>query len=172
MMGKLEEGKESGKRYVGAQRLLCVCRGGGGGGFKGKRCMKRKQRPGPRVKIDYLSSLILSATANGLNGGPDISFLRAEREVVCHSVTYFWVPVQSPLTIHIPGNVNCWVTRLSLPQGILNHCFDDIENFMGKLQQTAEAATVLNQRKKKKKKSKKQSAEGKKRGGEEYVTQL
>ncbi|XP_073346147.1 epidermal growth factor receptor kinase substrate 8-like protein 1 [Pagrus major] len=62
--------------------------------------------------------------ANGLNGGPDISFLRAEREV-----------------------------------GILNHCFDDIENFMGKLQQTAEAATVLNQRKKKKKKSKKQSAE-------------
>nr|XP_046233108.1 epidermal growth factor receptor kinase substrate 8-like protein 1 [Scatophagus argus]XP_046233109.1 epidermal growth factor receptor kinase substrate 8-like protein 1 [Scatophagus argus]XP_046233110.1 epidermal growth factor receptor kinase substrate 8-like protein 1 [Scatophagus argus] len=63
--------------------------------------------PGPRV-----------------NGGPDISFLRAEREV-----------------------------------GILNHCFDDIENFMGKLQQSAEAATVLNQRKKKKKKSKKQSAE-------------
>uniref|UniRef100_UPI0037E7BDDF epidermal growth factor receptor kinase substrate 8-like protein 1 isoform X2 n=1 Tax=Semicossyphus pulcher TaxID=241346 RepID=UPI0037E7BDDF len=62
--------------------------------------------------------------ANGMNGGPDISFLRAEREV-----------------------------------GILNHCFDDIENFMGKLQQTAEAATVLNQRKKKKKKSKKQSAE-------------
>lgn len=50
-------------------------------------------------------------------------------------------------------------------QGILNHCFDDIENFMAKLQQTAEAATVLNQRKKKKKKSKKQSAEGKKTGG-------
>lgn len=51
-----------------------------------------------------------------------------------------------------------------MPQGILNHCFNDIENFMGKLQQTAEAATVLNQRKKKnKKKSKKQSAEGKKR---------
>ncbi|XP_042363832.1 epidermal growth factor receptor kinase substrate 8-like protein 1 [Plectropomus leopardus] len=62
--------------------------------------------------------------ANGMNGGPDISFLRAEREV-----------------------------------GILNHCFDDIESFMAKLQQTAEAATVLNQRKKKKKKSKKQSAE-------------
>lgn len=53
---------------------------------------------------------------------------------------------------------------LFFPQGILNHCFDDIETFMGKLQQTAEAATVLNQRKKKnKKKSKKQSAEGKKR---------
>ncbi|KAG8009094.1 Epidermal growth factor receptor kinase substrate 8-like protein 1 [Nibea albiflora] len=61
--------------------------------------------------------------ANGVNG-PDISFLRAEREV-----------------------------------GILNRCFDDIESFMAKLQQTAEAATVLNQRKKKKKKSKKQSAE-------------
>ncbi|KAM9837691.1 epidermal growth factor receptor kinase substrate 8-like protein 1 isoform 2-T2 [Aulostomus maculatus] len=58
------------------------------------------------------------------NGGADISFLRAEREVA-----------------------------------ILNHCFDDIETFMSKLQQTAEAATVLNQRKKKKKKSKKQSAE-------------
>ncbi|XP_071782882.2 epidermal growth factor receptor kinase substrate 8-like protein 1 isoform X2 [Centroberyx gerrardi] len=62
--------------------------------------------------------------ANGLNGGPDASFLRAEREV-----------------------------------GILNHCFDDIESFMAKLQQTAEAATVLSQRKKKKKKSKKQNAE-------------
>ncbi|XP_023147188.2 epidermal growth factor receptor kinase substrate 8-like protein 1 isoform X1 [Amphiprion ocellaris] len=62
--------------------------------------------------------------ANGVSGGPDISFLRAEREV-----------------------------------GILNHCFDDIENFMAKLQQTAEAATVLNQRKKKKKKSKKQNGE-------------
>ncbi|TNN04015.1 hypothetical protein fugu_001044 [Takifugu bimaculatus] len=60
-----------------------------------------------------------------VNGGPEISFLRAEREV-----------------------------------GILNHCFDDIENFMAKLQQTAEAAMVLNQRKKKnKKKSKKQSSE-------------
>ncbi|KAM8890615.1 epidermal growth factor receptor kinase substrate 8-like protein 1 isoform 1-T4 [Synchiropus picturatus] len=58
------------------------------------------------------------------NGGPDISFLRAEREV-----------------------------------GILNHCFDDIESFMSKLQQTAEAATMLSQRKKKKKKSKKQAAE-------------
>ncbi|XP_019938864.1 epidermal growth factor receptor kinase substrate 8-like protein 1 isoform X1 [Paralichthys olivaceus] len=62
--------------------------------------------------------------ANAVNGGPDVSFLRAEREV-----------------------------------GILNHCFDDIEHFMAKLQQTAEAATVLSQKKKKKKKSKKQTAE-------------
>ncbi|XP_041733995.1 epidermal growth factor receptor kinase substrate 8-like protein 1 [Coregonus clupeaformis] len=64
--------------------------------------------------------------ANGVNNGqqPDISFLRAEREV-----------------------------------GILNHCFDDIEVFMAKLQQTAEAATVLSQRKKKNKKSRKQTAE-------------
>lgn len=62
--------------------------------------------------------------ANGINGGPDLSLLRAEREV-----------------------------------GILNHCFDDIESFMGKLQQIAEAAAVLSQRKKKKKKSKKQTAE-------------
>ncbi|XP_067343985.1 epidermal growth factor receptor kinase substrate 8-like protein 1 isoform X2 [Channa argus] len=43
---------------------------------------------------------------------------------------------------------------------ILNHCFDDIEHFMAKLQQSAEAATVLNQKtKKSKKKSKKLSAE-------------
>ncbi|KAM6951136.1 epidermal growth factor receptor kinase substrate 8-like protein 1 [Aplochiton taeniatus] len=62
--------------------------------------------------------------ANGVNGGPDTSFLRAEREV-----------------------------------GILNHCFDDIEAFMAKLQQTVEAAKVLSQRKKKKKKSRKQNSE-------------
>ncbi|XP_029954165.1 epidermal growth factor receptor kinase substrate 8-like protein 1 isoform X1 [Salarias fasciatus] len=62
--------------------------------------------------------------ANGVNGGADMSLVRAEREV-----------------------------------GILNHCFDDIESFMGRLQQIAEATSVLNQRKKKKKKSKKQTAE-------------
>ncbi|KAJ0000861.1 hypothetical protein NQD34_005881 [Periophthalmus magnuspinnatus] len=33
---------------------------------------------------------------------------------------------------------------------ILNHCFDDIERFMVRLQQTAEAQSVLNQRKKRK----------------------
>ncbi|CAL8305108.1 unnamed protein product [Lota lota] len=61
--------------------------------------------------------------ANGVNGGADIAFLRADREV-----------------------------------RILNHCFDDMESFLSKLQQAAEAASILSQSKKKKK-SKKQSAE-------------
>ncbi|KAK7939738.1 hypothetical protein WMY93_003064 [Mugilogobius chulae] len=38
---------------------------------------------------------------------------------------------------------------------ILNHCFDDIERFMVRLQQTAEAQSVLNQRKKKRRSKKK-----------------
>ncbi|KAJ0058479.1 hypothetical protein NL108_016093 [Boleophthalmus pectinirostris] len=38
---------------------------------------------------------------------------------------------------------------------ILNHCFDDIERFMLRLQQTAEAQSVLNQRKKKRRSKKK-----------------
>ncbi|XP_042248104.1 epidermal growth factor receptor kinase substrate 8-like protein 1a [Thunnus maccoyii] len=38
---------------------------------------------------------------------------------------------------------------------IMNHCFDDVERFMVRLQQTAEAQSVLNQRKKKSRKSKK-----------------
>ncbi|XP_042361829.1 epidermal growth factor receptor kinase substrate 8-like protein 1a [Plectropomus leopardus] len=39
---------------------------------------------------------------------------------------------------------------------IMNHCFDDVERFMARLQQTAEAQTVLNQRRKKRnRKSKK-----------------
>ncbi|XP_031416777.1 epidermal growth factor receptor kinase substrate 8-like protein 1 [Clupea harengus] len=62
---------------------------------------------------------------NGLvNGQPDKSFLRAQREVE-----------------------------------ILNHCFDDMEAFMGKLQQSAEAQSILDQRSKKKKKSRKKSTE-------------
>ncbi|KAI3359292.1 hypothetical protein L3Q82_002801 [Scortum barcoo] len=36
---------------------------------------------------------------------------------------------------------------------ILNHCFDDVERFMVRLQQTAEAQSVVNQRKKKKRSS-------------------
>ncbi|KAL0993514.1 hypothetical protein UPYG_G00108990 [Umbra pygmaea] len=38
---------------------------------------------------------------------------------------------------------------------ILNHCFDDIERFMGRLQQTADALNILNQRRTIKKKSRK-----------------
>ncbi|XP_029945857.1 epidermal growth factor receptor kinase substrate 8-like protein 1a [Salarias fasciatus] len=42
---------------------------------------------------------------------------------------------------------------------ILNHCFDDVERFMSRLQQTAEAQTVLNQRKQKKSKKSKKKVE-------------
>ncbi|XP_077413932.1 epidermal growth factor receptor kinase substrate 8-like protein 1 [Vanacampus margaritifer] len=42
---------------------------------------------------------------------------------------------------------------------ILNHCFDDIERFMVRLQQAAEAQSILSQRKKRSRKSKKQSQE-------------
>uniref|UniRef100_A0A3Q4MG71 EPS8 signaling adaptor L1a n=1 Tax=Neolamprologus brichardi TaxID=32507 RepID=A0A3Q4MG71_NEOBR len=40
-------------------------------------------------------------------------------------------------------------TLLSKNVEIMNHCFDDVERFMSRLQQAAEAQTVLNQRKKK-----------------------
>ncbi|XP_076842937.1 epidermal growth factor receptor kinase substrate 8-like protein 1 isoform X2 [Brachyhypopomus gauderio] len=42
---------------------------------------------------------------------------------------------------------------------LLNHCFEDIEVFMGKLQQAAEAQSVLEQRNKKKKSRRKKSPE-------------
>ncbi|KAM9844069.1 epidermal growth factor receptor kinase substrate 8-like protein 1a isoform 1-T2 [Aulostomus maculatus] len=40
---------------------------------------------------------------------------------------------------------------------ILNHCFDDMERFMVRLQQTAEAQSVISQRKKRSRKSKKKA---------------
>lgn len=48
------------------------------------------------------------------------------------------------------------------PQEILNHCFDDVERFMARLQQAAEAKRVLSQRTKKrsKKSSKKEEPSG------------
>lgn len=48
-------------------------------------------------------------------------------------------------------------------QEILNHCFDDIERFMLRLQQTAEAQTILNQ---KTKRNAKKSTKNEKKGGE------
>lgn len=51
---------------------------------------------------------------------------------------------------------------MCLHQEILNHCFDDVERFMSRLQQTAEAQSVLNQRRKKssRKSKKKDKQEG------------
>ncbi|XP_066564785.1 epidermal growth factor receptor kinase substrate 8-like protein 1a isoform X2 [Amia ocellicauda] len=43
---------------------------------------------------------------------------------------------------------------------VLNHCFDDIEEFMGKLQKSAEAFKVLSQRKRGKRHRKKEVGEG------------
>ncbi|XP_072012896.1 epidermal growth factor receptor kinase substrate 8-like protein 1 isoform X1 [Engystomops pustulosus] len=43
---------------------------------------------------------------------------------------------------------------------LLNHCFDDIEYFMGNLQKSAEAFKVLNQRKKSRRSKKQEAGEG------------
>ncbi|XP_061665313.1 epidermal growth factor receptor kinase substrate 8-like protein 1 isoform X2 [Syngnathoides biaculeatus] len=72
---------------------------------------------------------------------------------------FFWrLSSLSPSLATANGGPDTSLLRAEREVSILNHCFDDIESFMSKLQQTAEAAIVLNQRKKKKK-SKKQSAE-------------
>lgn len=54
---------------------------------------------------------------------------------------------------------------MCLHQEILNHCSDDVERFMSRLQQTAEAQSVLNQRRKKRsrKSKKKDNQDGDKR---------
>lgn len=60
-----------------------------GGGFQGLRGQEMQCTPEPWLKMDKLYPLFSSVT---VNGGPDISFLRAEREVVCHPlILFFWV---------------------------------------------------------------------------------
>uniref|UniRef100_A0A8C6WV78 Eps8 like 1a n=1 Tax=Neogobius melanostomus TaxID=47308 RepID=A0A8C6WV78_9GOBI len=56
-------------------------------------------------------------------------------------------------------NCLCGITVVNCTQEILNHCFDDVERFMLRLQQTAEAQSVLNQRKKKRRSKKKVNQE-------------
>lgn len=53
-------------------------------------------------------------------------------------------------------------TRIFIPQEIMNHCFDDVEQFMARLQQAAEAQHLLSQKTKKrsKKGNKKEEAGG------------
>ncbi|XP_051543054.1 epidermal growth factor receptor kinase substrate 8-like protein 1, partial [Myxocyprinus asiaticus] len=59
----------------------------------------------------------------------------------------------------VNGQADKSFLRTQLEVDVLNRCFDDIEAFIGKLQQSAEAHIILNQRSKKKKKSQKKSAE-------------
>ncbi|XP_072298205.1 epidermal growth factor receptor kinase substrate 8-like protein 1 [Eucyclogobius newberryi] len=66
----------------------------------------------------------------------------------------YTAPVKESVTIATNNNGQSSVNAEREVE-ILNHCFDDMERFMLRLQQTAEAQSVLNQRKKKKRKSKK-----------------
>ncbi|XP_051970665.1 epidermal growth factor receptor kinase substrate 8-like protein 1 [Xyrauchen texanus] len=59
----------------------------------------------------------------------------------------------------VNGQADKSLLRAQMEVDVLNHCFDDIEAFIGKLQQSAEAHIILSQRSKKKKKSQKKSAE-------------
>lgn len=138
--------------------FVCSTRGQGGGGGEGSRKCSEEQSHAWKWMNRILSSPLWQWTV-------DLKSRSWEQKEKWYDF---------PLIIFIFMCITCGCSSgsttnflnsgLFFPQGILNHCFDDIETFMGKLQQTAEAATVLNQRKKKnKKKSKKQSAEGKKR---------
>uniref|UniRef100_A0A8C2D815 Eps8 like 1b n=1 Tax=Cyprinus carpio TaxID=7962 RepID=A0A8C2D815_CYPCA len=59
----------------------------------------------------------------------------------------------------VNGQPDKSLLRAETEVDLLNHCFDDIEAFIGKLQQSAEAQIILDQRSKKKKKSQKKSAD-------------
>lgn len=66
---------------------------------------------------------------------------------------------------------NCFICYMSnISKEILNHCFEDMEKFMTRLQQTAEAQSVLNQRTKKN--GKKNSKNAKQGGKQELLTLL
>lgn len=52
--------------------------------------------------------------------------------------------------------VICWVQTIL--QEILNHCFEDLEKFIARLQQAAEAKSILDQRAKKKSRSTKKGS--------------
>lgn len=153
------------ERYLGAQRLLCVfvcvCvyKGGGFQGQRGQEFLNSaKTRAMNENEWTESSPLFCDSERHERRARYLLPASRERSGTPPLHLSFFFF--QSPLCHSRLNSITNW---FSLPQGILNHCFDDIENFMAKLQQTAEAATVLSQRKKKKKKSKKQSAEGKKR---------
>lgn len=60
----------------------------------------------------------------------------------------------------VDEDVNPMTIRAGREVDLLNHCFDDIEFFMGNLQKSAEAFKVLNQRKKSRRSKKPEAGEG------------
>ncbi|KAE8593470.1 hypothetical protein XENTR_v10019151 [Xenopus tropicalis] len=65
-------------------------------------------------------------------------------------------------TLKVPGEAatDPSAVRSGHEVDLLNHCFDDIEFFMGSLQKSAEAFKMLNQRKKSRRTKKKEAGEG------------
>lgn len=95
--------------------------------------------------------LLLPCSENGARKSNHTPLINAERDVVRTRRNYL---VMNGCSIK---------THVMCPhQEILNHCFDDMERFMLRLQQTAEAQSVLNQRRKKsnRKSKKKDKQEG------------